>query len=523
MQRGGDDPKGVAYTLPPGMNFAASRYKEYKTLKHTYMDSNISNLSPEIVWKHFAEICAIPHPSHNEAAIRDYIVAFAKGHGLDYTVDGADNIIIRKPATPGMEDRKGIILQSHLDMVPQKNSDKEFDFDKDPIEAYVDGDWVTANGTTLGADNGMGVAATLAVLESTDIKHGYIEALFTASEEVGMDGAFGLKAGELNGDILMNLDSETEGELYVGCAGGVDANISFRYDEIGGCPEGYTAVLVEVSGLRGGHSGMEIVLQRANANKVLFRLLRGTMGKYDMKLASVDGGGLRNAIPREGRTVVLLPDYHADPFIRDVENYEKLIVAEYKGIEDEISIKASRVDAPGSYIDEHTAVRLTDAVCGCPNGVISMSTSMPGLVQTSSNLARVVSEEGEIRIQCLVRSSVNSEKFNLAADISSVFRLAGAECETSGAYDGWNPDMDSPILKTMLESYKSLYGKTPEIMAIHAGLECGIIGGVYPDLDMISFGPTIKYPHSPDEKVEIASVGRFWEFLRFTLENAPKK
>ncbi|MCD7970205.1 MAG: aminoacyl-histidine dipeptidase [Alistipes sp.] len=487
------------------------------------MNDEIRKLKPENVWKHFADICSIPHPSRNEAAIREYIVAFAKEHGLDYTVDGADNVIIRKPATAGMEDRKEIILQSHLDMVPQKNGDKVFDFDKDPIETVIDGEWVTANGTTLGADNGMGVAATLAVLESKDLKHGNIEALFTASEEVGMDGAFGLQAGELKGDILMNLDSETEGELYVGCAGGVDVNASFDYTPTAGCPEGYGAMQIEITGLRGGHSGMEIILQRANANKLLFRLLRGTIAKYEIKLASVDGGGLRNAIPREARAVVLIPDYYAEPFSRDVTEYEKLITAEFKGIEDGISIKTSSTDIPVGYIDDSTALRLTDAVCGCPNGVISMSTSMPGLVQTSSNLARVVSKDGKISIQCLVRSSVNSEKFNLAADISSVLRLAGAESEHTGAYDGWNPNMDSAILKTMRESYEKLYGKKPEIMAIHAGLECGIIGGVYPNLDMISFGPTICFPHSPDEKVNIESVGKFWDFLCYTLENAPVK
>ncbi|MCC8035744.1 MAG: aminoacyl-histidine dipeptidase [Rikenellaceae bacterium] len=487
------------------------------------MNDEIRNLKPENVWRHFADICSIPHPSRNEAAIREHIVKFAEKNGLDYTVDGADNIIVRKPATAGMEDRKGIILQSHLDMVPQKNGDKVFDFEKDPIEANIDGEWVTANGTTLGADNGMGVAATLAVLESTELSHGYIEALFTASEEVGMDGAFGLQPGELKGDILINLDSETEGELYVGCAGGIDVNASLEYTPIEGCPEGYSAMQIEITGLRGGHSGMEIILQRANANKLLSRLLRGTASKYDIKLALVDGGGLRNAIPRESRAVVLVPDYYADPFIRDIESYEKLITQEFKAVEDSISIKALPAETPGSYIDEATALALIDAVCGCPNGVISMSTTMPNLVQTSSNLARVVSIEGSIGIQCLVRSSVNSEKFNLAADICSILRLAGADCDQSGAYDGWNPNMESPILKTMVKSYEKLYGKKPEIMAIHAGLECGIIGGIYPNLDMISFGPTICYPHSPDEKVNIATVDKFWNFLCYTLENAPMK
>lgn len=487
------------------------------------MDKNIKGLKPEIVWKHFAGICAIPHPSHHEEAIREYVINFAKEQGLEYLVDKGNNVIIRKPATPGMEDRKGIILQAHLDMVPQKNGDKVFDFEKDPIEAYVDGEWVTANGTTLGADNGIGAAAALAVLESKDIKHGLIEGLFTATEETGMDGAFGLEPNNLKGDIMLNLDSETEGELYVGCAGGLDANIKFAYTEDTTDYKDHKAVRLEIKGLRGGHSGMEIILQRGNANKLLFRFIRMAWKKYDLQLASVDGGGLRNAIPREGVATLYVPAAQVDAFKKDIAEYEKLIIAEFDGIEDSISIKAVDGEKGKHVIDKATAQKLTNAVCGCPNGVVTMSVSMPGLVQTSTNLARVVSENGEIRLQALLRSSVNSEKDNLAEDLSAVFELAGAKVELSGAYDGWKPNMQSPILKAMLEGYQALYGKTPEIMAIHAGLECGIIGGKYPNLDMISFGPTIKYPHSPDEKVNIESVGKFWDFMRATLENAPKK
>jgi dipeptidase D len=487
------------------------------------MNTEIKSLKPEIVWKHFSAICGIPHPSFHEEKMREYIVNFAKEHNLDYTVDGADNVIIRKPATPGMENRKGIILQSHCDMVPQKNGDKVFDFEKDPIEAYIDGEWVTANGTTLGADNGMGMAVSLAVLESKDIKHGPIEALFTATEESGMFGAFGLKAGELKGDILMNLDSETEGELYVGCAGGLDANVTFDYKEDKSAFSGHKAVRLDVKGLRGGHSGMEIILQRANANKLLFRFIRLALKRYDLQLASVDGGGLRNAIPREATAVLLVPAGDVAKIKADVEVYEKLIIEEFKGKEDTISIKAADADMPAGVIEKSVAVKLTDAVCGCPNGVISMSIAMPGLVQTSTNLARVVSDGSTIKLQALMRSSVNSEKDDLAENMSAVFELAGANVELSGGYDGWNPNMNSPILKAMLEGYEKLYGRRPEIMAIHAGLECGIIGGVYPNLDMISFGPTICYPHSPDEKVNIASVAKFWDFLQATLANAPLK
>ena len=486
------------------------------------MDKNIAALQPQEVWKHFQEICAIPHPSHHEEGIRDYIVAFAQKHGIEYKVDEAGNVLLRKPATPGMEDRKGIILQAHMDMVPQKNGDKTFDFEKDAIQPYVDGEWVTADGTTLGADNGMGMSAILAAMESSDLKHGPLEGLFTMTEETGMDGAFGLKPGLLAGDILLNLDSETEGELYVGCAGGLDANITLDYQEEA-LPAGYKAFTTTVKGLRGGHSGMEIILGRANANKALFRLLRMAESKFGLQIVSVDGGGLRNAIPREASATVAVPEAKADDFIKAAADYETILIEEFKGVEDNISVTVSAVELPARIMAGDAARKLTNAICGCPNGVFRMSPSMKGLVQTSTNLARVVSDGKQVKMQCLLRSSVRSEKEYLAEMIESVFELAGARCEFIGGYDGWNPNMDSPILKTMRESYKALYGREPAVMAIHAGLECGIIGGTYPNLDMISFGPTICYPHSPDEKVNIVSVGKFWEFLYHTIENAPKK
>lgn len=484
---------------------------------------DIAKLKPVEVWRHFADICEIPHPSFHEEKIRAHMVEFAKKHNLDYTVDEADNVIIRKPATKGMENRKGIILQSHLDMVPQKNRDKEFDFETDSIEAYIDGEWVKADGTTLGADNGMGVAATLAVLASTDIKHGPIEALFTATEESGMVGAFGLKKGVLKGDILVNLDSEEEGEIYVGCAGGLDAGITLDYKEEP-TKAGDIALDIAITGLKGGHSGLEIDLQRANANKLFFRFLRLALRKFkSLQLASVNGGGLRNAIPREAFAVVTLSADEVEEFKSDLAEYEKLIVKEFKGIEDAISIKVKDIELPEKRIDRKTVGKLTNAVCGCPNGVISMSLSMKGLVQTSTNLASIKSEGGTISGQCLLRSSVDSEKEDLAENISAVFELAGGSVELSGGYNGWNPNMDSPILATMLKEYEALFSVKPAVAAIHAGLECGIIGGVYPNLDMISVGPTIRYPHSPDEKVNIASVDKFWEFLKHTLEHAPKR
>ena len=487
------------------------------------MDKDLKKLQPAALWSHFAEICNIPRPSHHEEKIREYVINFAKTHHLDYTVDEGPNVIIRKPATPGMENRRTIVLQAHLDMVPQKNSDKEFDFEKDPIEAYIDGEWVTANGTTLGADNGIGASTILAVLESKELKHGPIEALFTATEETGMDGAFALKPGELKGDILLNLHSETEGELYVGCAGGLDLTATMKYDTEKIDKKEFAGYRLELKGLKGGHSGMEIILQRGNANKLLARFLRNYQEKLGIMLCDIDGGGLRNAIPREAFATVAVMKKNEKAFLNAVKKFEKLYIAEYKGIEDSLSFRAVPATLPAKAINFFDQANLVDAVYACPNGVVRMSTAMPGLVQTSSNLSRVVSERGSFKIQCLLRSSMNSEKEDLALTMRTVFELTGATVKTSGSYDGWNPNMDSPILKTMMVGYEKLYGTKPAVMAIHAGLECGIIGGKYPSMDMISFGPTIKYPHSPDEKVNIASVEKFWKFLCYTLETAPTK
>ena len=474
------------------------------------MDRNLAALKPALVWKHFAEIVRIPRPSSHEEKIRAYVLGVARSLGLECREDEAHNIYVRKPASPGMENRKGVILQAHLDMVPQKNNDKRFDFLTDPIDAYIDGEWVTADGTTLGADNGIGAAAILAVLEDDTLVHGPLEALFTATEETGMDGAFGLKAGVLQGDIL-----------YVGCAGGLDANILFDYKAAAAPAGDYKAVRLTVKGLKGGHSGIQIVAQRANANKVLFRFLNAD--KTGTVLASVDGGGLRNAIPREAEAVVLVPAAHYTAFAESVKAYEKTVAAEFAGIEDSVSVGLEACDAPAEVIPADVALKLIKAVVGCPDGVVRMSTAMPGLVQTSTNLARVISDGRTIRLQCLLRSSVRSEKEALGEAIAAVFALAGASTELTGSYDGWNPNMESPILRAMTASYEQLYGRKPAVTAIHAGLECGIIGSNYPGLDMISFGPTILYPHSPDEKVEIASVAKFYDFLVRTLANVPQK
>ena len=484
------------------------------------MDKNLKSLNPALVWKHFAEICNIPHPSHSEDKIRQYLVDFAVAHNIEHSVDEAGNVYMSKPATAGMEDRKGIVLQAHMDMVPQKNNDKVFDFINDPIEAYIDGEWVTANGTTLGADNGIGVAAILAILEDDSVAHGPIEGLITATEETGMDGAFGLKGGLLKGEILLNLDSETEGELYVGCAGGTDVNAEKVCAWEAAPAEGYQALEIAVKGCKGGHSGIQIICQRANANKLLARVLR-KIG--DWKLASIDGGGLRNAIPREATAVIMVEQSKVAEALKVVAEFEQAVVAEFAGIEDSISVKAAEVVAPEKVMCSDDAWKLVCALVGCPDGVDKMSMAMEGLVQTSNNMARVVSDGKTVKMQTLVRSSVRSEKEALADSIKAVLEMAGFEVKLSGSYDGWNPNMQSPILKAMLESYEALYGKRPSVTAIHAGLECGIIGSNYPGLDMISFGPTICYPHSPDEKVEIASVAKFYDFLLHTLKNAPKK
>jgi dipeptidase D len=481
----------------------------------------IKELNPKALWGHFAEICNIPHPSHHEAEIRKFIAAFAERNGLEHFIDAADNVIVRKPATPGMEGRKAIVLQAHLDMVPQKNNDKVFDFERDAIEPYIDGDRVKARGTTLGADNGIGVAAMMAILEAKDLKHGPLEALFTATEETGMEGAFGLKAGELNAEILINLDSERQSELCVGCAGGTDANIELPYTAEK-APAGYKAVTIEVKGLKGGHSGIEIIMQRANANKLLFRTLLPHL-RAGVLLASVDGGGLRNAIPREAKATVLVHADYYTAFSEAVAAMEATAIREYKDIEEGISIKLAATEYPGAIIPATTAEKLAEMVCIIPDGVIRMSIAMHGLVQTSSNFARVVSDGKSVKMQALMRSSVRSEKEFVAERISSLCRLIGAKCELSGSYDGWNPNMASPILGTMSAGYEKLFGEKPEITAVHAGLECGIIGGVYPEMDMISCGPTIRFPHSPDEEVNIASVEKFWKFLVYTLETAPEK
>ncbi len=486
--------------------------------------SEIKNLEPKALWGIFDQMLQVPRPSNHEDKIQDWAVNFGNSLGLKTVKDEVGNVIISKPATPGMENRKGVIFQGHLDMVPQKNSDKVHDFVSDPIEAFVDGEWVTANGTTLGADNGIGVSAALAVLASDDIEHGPVEVLLTATEETGMDGANGLKPGLLDGEILLNTDSEDEGELYVGCAGGEDANITFHYEEEEP-PVGFAGVKLNITGLKGGHSGIDIPLGRGNAIKVFFRILNAATEKLGVKLSSVDGGSLRNAIPREAFGVLAVEESKVADFIALVDEIGDIIKAELSETEPDMQVAVEEAPVPEKVMDAKTQKNLTYAVVACPNGVIRMSNSMEGLVETSTNLAIVKSnaETKTILGACLMRSSVDSAKDELGTRIKAVFELAGADVQFAGGYPGWKPNMDSPILKTMLKVYEDNFGKIPEIKAIHAGLECGILGGPYPHWDMISFGPTIRFPHSPDEKVNIETVQKFWKFLVATLKEIPVK
>jgi dipeptidase D len=487
------------------------------------MNKEIYNLEPKVLWKHFYSLTQVPRPSKHEDKIQEFMMNFGKELGLETIKDEVGNIIIKKPATPGMEDRKGVVLQGHLDMVPQKNSDKDHDFENDPIEAYIDGEWVTANGTTLGADNGIGVAAAMAVLSSDDIAHGPIEALFTCDEETGMTGAFGLKPGLLDGDILINMDSEDEGELYIGCAGGIDLDARFEYAEERAA-EGTKAYKLTVKGLKGGHSGLDIILYRGNSNKLLFRFLKKAARDFEMRISSVLGGSLRNAIPRESFATVVIPEGYAADFEAAVKEYEKIFVSELHVKEPDLQFFAEEVDSLGlGVMDNDTQSRFINAVYATPNGVIRMSDDMEGMVETSTNLAIIKAGEGKIQIAALMRSSVDSAKADLAEMMSSVYELAGAKYTLQGDYPGWKPNPDSEILREMQDVYNKLYGKIPEIKAIHAGLECGLLGSVYTNWDMISFGPTIRYPHSPDEKVNIETVEKFWNYLLETLKNITKK
>lgn len=494
----------------------------YNTIYNTNnMSNEISKLDPKIVWEHFYALTQVPRPSKHEDKIQKFMYDFGKSLGLETIKDEIGNIIIKKPATPGMENRQGVVLQAHLDMVPQKNAGVAHDFEKDPIQTYIEDGWVHAKDTTLGADNGIGVAAIMAVLSSKDIEHGPIEGLFTCDEETGMTGAENLKAGVLDGDILMNLDSEDEGELYVGCAGGIDVEVEVAYT-LENTPNDMKGYQIDAKGLKGGHSGMDIHLGKANANKLLVEFLHKneTLG---IRLSEAEGGSLRNAIPREAHALVAVPNNKVADFEKAIKEFEKEKQEEYKAIEPTLQFEAKEVGAPKQVIEAEEAKKLIDALVACPNGVEAMSKDMEGLTETSNNMARIEFLKGRLLVQCLTRSSVDTAKMALTEKIRASFDEVDAEFATFGAYPGWKPNMKSTVLKAMQEVYKETFGKTPEIKAVHAGLECGLLGAVYPNWDMISFGPTIRNPHSPDERVNIETVDKFWTFLKASLKAIPVK
>ncbi len=484
----------------------------------------MKNLSPQGLWSSFYSLTQIPRPSGKRKEIADFLVNYGKSLGLETLQDEIGNVLIRKPASPGYENHPGVILQGHMDMVPQKNSDKVFDFEKDPIEAYIEdnGEWVTADGTTLGADNGIGVATAMAILADKNAVHPPLEAFFTIDEETGMYGANELKSGWLKGKYLLNLDSETEGELYVGCAGGIDSEATFRFQPVE-VEEGDIALRVSVKGCKGGHSGCDIHLQRANAIKLLFRFLKDAVANFEARLASVDGGNMRNSIPREASAVITIPAESYQDVQDLVDRYEDLFLREYDGVEPDLHFVSEEVECPKTEMPEDVQDFLIHAVTLCPHGVYRVIPEMPDIVETSNNIAiietkAISDQQSAVSVICLTRSSVESRKEELASVIQSAFSLAGAEVEFSGAYPGWKPNFKSGLLKVMKETYEKEFGNSPRIVTIHAGLECGIIGSKYEGMEMISFGPTIEHPHSPDERVNIATVQKFYRYVLAALK-----
>ena len=473
----------------------------------------MKNLEPKIVWNHFYEITQIPRPSKKEEKIRAFLQEFGQKNNFEIKTDKAGNVLITKPATLGYEDKKTIILQSHMDMVCEKNSGVEFDFENDPIQTEIRGEWLHAKGTTLGADNGIGMALMLAVLSSDEVKHPKIECLFTTDEETGLTGAFALEDDLLTGDVLINLDSEDDGEIFVGCAGGIDTTARFRY-KTRKTPEGYFAFSVNVSGLMGGHSGDDIEKRRGNANKILNRILWNMMREMDLRIAKIDGGNLHNAIPREASALAVVP-YADKENVRVIFNQ---ISADIEGENKEVEIKMHLAlhseDVPKLTLTKKSTKKLLNAIYACPHGIKAMSADMPGLVETSTNLASVkMIEDDIIKIVTSQRSSVESAKYDIAHQVEAVFRLAGCKVTHGDGYPGWKPNLSSNILKVAEKSFKKLFDKTPKIKAIHAGLECGLFLKKHPHLDMISIGPTMRGVHSPDERLHIPAVGRAWEWL----------
>ncbi|MEJ1223369.1 aminoacyl-histidine dipeptidase [Sediminicola sp. 1XM1-17] len=486
------------------------------------MSKEVRQLEPTNVWNKFADLNAVPRPSKKEERVIQFMLDFGKSLGLETFKDEVGNVIIRKPATSGMEHKKMVTLQSHLDMVHQKNADTIFDFDAQGIEMKVEGDWVKAKGTTLGADNGMGVAAIMALLESDSVEHPALEALFTIDEETGMTGAMGLKAGVLKGEILLNLDTEEDDEIDIGCAGGIDVTARRRYMELD-VPNNQIAYAITVKGLQGGHSGMDIHRGFGNANKIMNRLLFSAGERFEIGVSEINGGSLRNAIPRESFAVIVVHEKFMDNFEKTILELAGTIKDELKYMEPNLYVGIEQVAVPASMMEPDAQQKLIRAIYAAKNGVYAMSAAMDDLVETSNNIARVVAKDGHCEVMCLTRSSVNSAKLDLANSLRCAFELAGCEVTLSGDYPGWNPNPDSAILKVLENKYKTVFGEGAHVVACHAGLECGILGKNYPDMDMISFGPTIKGAHSPDERVSISSVQKFWKFLLEILKDVPNK
>jgi dipeptidase D len=483
----------------------------------------ISQLEPKSLWTYFDKLNAIPRPSKKEERVRAWVVELGNNWGFKTQLDAVGNVLIQKPATPGMENRTRIVMQSHLDMVCQKNADTDFDFNTDGIRMYVDGDWVRAEGTTLGADNGIGVATILAILDSTDIPHPAIDALFTIDEETGMTGALGLQGGFLEGEILLNLDTEDDDEISIGCAGGVDVTSRSTYESE--VPvAGLMTMKLALTGASGGHSGMDIHKGLANANKLMNRLLLSGYDAVDFRIEELAGGGLRNAIPRESHCTVVLDSGDADALTAAMDAEFAKIAAEYKTTDPELNLACVLSENPaGEVLPEDVQESLLLAIQACPVGIHRMSPDIANLVQTSNNLARVEVKNGTISIQCLCRSSVDSEKDDHARSIAASFALAGLDTDYSGMYPGWTPNPSSSIVATMKSLYEEKYGEEPRVLACHAGLECGILGTNYPEMDMVSFGPNIRGAHSPDECVQISSVQKFWDYLLDALQQIPLK
>lgn len=486
------------------------------------MNEALLKLSPARVWYYFTEILKIPRPSKKEEKIIAYLKDFSEKYKLVFSQDEIGNVLIKKPASVGMENRKTVVLQSHVDMVCEKNSDVDFDFDKDPIQAWIDDGWIKARGTTLGADDGIGIATQLAILESKEIVHGPIECLFTIDEETGLTGAFGLKPDFLEGEILLNLDSEDDGELFIGCAGGRDTTARLQYKEEP-MPKNYKSFQLTVKGLSGGHSGDDIHKGRGNANKILNRMLWAGARDHGLRLVFIDGGNLRNAIAREAFSIFCLPEKNVSSFTRFVGSFTQIIQSELKTTDSGVEIILQETTTGEFVIDLISQTNLINALYACPHGVIAWSADIPNFVETSTNLASVKFENKSIMVTTSQRSSVESAKDDICNMVASVFHLTHAEVKQSEGYPGWKPNPDSEIVRITADLYQKLFHQTPKVLAIHAGLECGLIGDVYPKMDMISYGPTIKGAHSPDERLKIDTVEKFWKLTLEVLKSIPVK